>query len=80
METTDMYYVTVNKNVILGNRKHNRKDPPIRVSTGKKGWKVLRYVHDLQLSGPSRLVYRPDSPLACGARLWIETEQMEERK
>jgi hypothetical protein len=26
------------------------------------------------INGPSRVVYRPDTPLSCGARLWVETE------
>lgn len=28
----------------------------------------------VEVRGPSRLVYRPDRPLSCGARVWIETK------
>jgi len=24
--------------------------------------------------GPSRVVYSPDKPLSCGAKVWVETE------
>ena len=29
---------------------------------------------EVEIHGPSRMVYRPEDPLACGAKLWIETE------
>lgn len=28
---------------------------------------------EVHISGPSSVVYRPDKPLACGAKVWIET-------
>lgn len=56
--------------VIQRNRKHGTKDPPITVKT----YKSNVYVHQVVIHGPSKLVYAPDDPLSCGARLWIETE------
>jgi hypothetical protein len=32
-----------------------------------------RYGYEAELTGPSRIVYRPEQPLSCGATLWIET-------
>lgn len=29
--------------------------------------------NSVQIFGPSKLVYRPDKPLSCGAKVWIET-------
>lgn len=29
--------------------------------------------HEARIDGPSTLVSRPDRPLSCGARVWIET-------
>ncbi|WP_293075015.1 hypothetical protein [Okeania sp. SIO3B5] len=29
--------------------------------------------YQMEISGPCRIVYKPDEPLPCGAHLWIET-------
>jgi hypothetical protein len=29
--------------------------------------RINRYAHEVIIHGPSRVVYRPDCPLACGA-------------
>ena len=31
--------------------------------------------HEVKIEGPSKVVYSPDKPLPCGARVWIETEE-----
>lgn len=59
----------VDQAVIRANRKHGRTDPPITVQTSRGPIKCA-VVH---VNGPSTFIYRPDKPLACGARLWIET-------
>lgn len=38
-----------------------------------KTYKTNTYAHEVEVLGPSRLVYSPDKPLSCGARVWIET-------
>ena len=38
-----------------------------------KSGKTNRYAHEVRIEGPSKIVYRPDKPLSCGARVWIET-------
>lgn len=30
--------------------------------------------NEAEITGPCRVVYRPDKPLACGAKVWIETD------
>lgn len=65
-------YVNINKHVIAANRKHGRNDPPVRAQRGRSG--KARYGHRAIIHGPSEVVYDPDNPLKCGARLWIETE------
>lgn len=62
--------IHVNKNIIQYNGKHGTSLPVCRVSQGGK----TRYGSEVNIDGPSKLVYRDDSPLSCGAKLWIETE------
>lgn len=61
--------IHVNQHVIRSNRKNNLCDPPIRVKTSRENIPA----HQVSIDGPSQLLYRPDQPLNCGARLWIET-------
>ncbi len=62
--------IHVDQHAIKRNQKHGTNDPPISVKTYKSNTKAF----EVDMEGPSKLVYRPDKPLSCGARLWIETE------
>jgi hypothetical protein len=62
--------IHVNQHVIKSNRKHNENEPVLTVKQGSKN----TYGHEVIIDGPSRIVYSPDKPLSCGARVWIETE------
>jgi hypothetical protein len=67
--------IHVNKQKIVQNRKHGKDDPVITAKT----YKDNRYGHeaiirDAEGQEVARVVYRPDSPLSCGARVWIETK------
>ena len=62
--------IHVNQHIIKSNKKHNRKDPVLTVKTSKAN----TYGHEVVIHGPSKVVYSPDKPLSCGARVWIETE------
>ena len=42
----------------------------ITVKTSKSN----TYGHEVVIHGPSKVIYSPDKPLSCGARVWIETE------
>ncbi len=62
--------IHVNQHVIKANAKNGEHEPPITVKT----YKSNTYAHEVVINGPCKLVYRPDKPLSCGARLWIETD------
>lgn len=62
--------IHINKHIIRANAKHGKKDPPITVKTYKGNIKC----DEVEILGPSILVYQPDKPLSCGAKVWIETE------
>ena len=47
-----------------------REEPVLTVKT----YKSNDYAHSVDISGPCRVVYSPDKPLSCGAKVWIETE------
>ena len=65
-------YIHVNQHVIRSNKKNNENEPVITVKQGSKN----TYCHEVQVNGPSRVVYGGnDKPLlSCGARVVIETE------
>lgn len=65
-----MKFIHVNVNVIRWNKKHNTTLPPCRVQEGSKS----RYSKEVVINGPSHMVYSPEKPLPCGAKLWIETD------
>ena len=39
-----------------------------------KTYKSNVYAYAVDIPGPSRVVYSPDKPLSCGAKVWIETQ------
>lgn len=55
------------------NIKANAKGAALPVLTVKT-YKDNRYANSVTINGPSRLVYSPDKPLSCGAKVWIETQ------
>ena len=62
--------IHVNQHVIRRNKKTGETKPPIVIIRGGK----REYAKQVEILGPSKLVYSPDKPLSCGARLWVETE------
>jgi hypothetical protein len=62
--------IHVNQHVIRSNKLHKRKDHPISII--QRG--VTTRVSKVKIAGPCKVVYSPDKPLSCGARVWIETE------
>ena len=62
--------IHVNQHRIKANKKHSLNDPVITVKTSKSN----TYGHEVVINGPSKVIYSPDKPLSCGARVWIETE------
>ena len=62
--------IHVNQHVDRSNKKHGKKEPVLTVKT----YKSNTYAHEVEINGPSKVIYSPDKPLSCGARVWIETE------
>ena len=62
--------IHVNQHKIRSNKKNNLKEPVITVKTSKSNI----YAHEVDIKGPSKVIYSPDKPLSCGAKVWIETD------
>jgi len=62
--------IHVNQHVVRANAKNGTNDPVLTVKTYKEN----RYAHAVEIRGPSTVVYSPDKPLSCGAKVWIETQ------
>jgi hypothetical protein len=62
--------IHVNQHVIKRNSKTGEREPVLTVKQGRKN----TYAHEVSIHGPSKVVYSPDKPLSCGAKVWIETE------
>ncbi len=62
--------IHVNQHVIKANAKNNEQNPVLTVKT----YKSNTYAHEVEIVGGSRIVYSPDKPLSCGAKVWIETD------
>jgi len=55
---------------IRTNRHNQEKKPPIIVKVGKK---KKFYTNYAEISGPFRIIYKPEDPLDGDAEVWIET-------
>ena len=62
--------IHVNQHVIKRNSKTGEREPTLTVKQGRKN----TYASEVCIDGPSKIVYSPDKPLSCGAKVWIETE------
>ena len=62
--------IHINKNLKQSNDKHGKTRPVCRVETEGKTW----YGSSVDMLGPSSMIYSPDKPRKCGAKLWIETD------
>ena len=61
--------IHINMHHIRYNNKHEDKKPVITVKTSKSNI----YGNEVEIQGPSKVIYRPNKPLSCGAKVWIET-------
>jgi len=62
--------IHVNQHVIKANAKNGENNPIFTIKQGGKN----TYAHNVKVKGEMELVYSPDKPLSCGAKVWIETE------
>lgn len=67
--------IHVNQHVIKKNAKDSENNPVLTVKTYKEN----RYAHEVEILDDAgnviaTIVYRPEKPLSCGARVWVETK------
>lgn len=60
----------MNQHKIRLNIKNNTVEPVLTIKT----YKSNVYAHEVEILGPSKIIYSPKKPLSCGARVWVETE------
>ena len=68
--------IHINQHVIRSNKKNGAKEPVVTVKT----YKSNDYGHEVNILGSSKVIYSPQKPLACGAKVWIETKSPVEVK
>mgnify|MGYP003140668247 FL=1 len=62
--------IHINQHVIKRNAKTGEREPVITCKTYKEN----RYGHEVEIKGNCKIIYSPDKPLSCGAKVWIETD------
>jgi hypothetical protein len=62
--------IHVFKQQFESNKKYKTCEPVIIVRQGSR----VTHCHEVDINGPSRLVYRPFQNTSFGAKLWIEAE------
>ena len=61
--------IHVNMHVIRRNHRDGTKEAPLSVKARGRTFRA----HAIEIRGPATVIYAPDKPLQCGARVWIET-------
>tara|TARA_R110000765_G_scaffold217178_3_gene321812 strand:+ start:386 stop:631 length:246 start_codon:yes stop_codon:yes gene_type:complete len=62
--------IHINQHVIKRNTKTGEREPVITAKTYREN----NYGHEIIVNGPCKVIYSPDKPLSCGAKVWLETE------
>lgn len=71
--------IHINQHVIRRNNKLDlsipgaleQLEPPVSCKEGRSN----RYGFEVVINEHTRIVYRPQNPLPCGARVWVETTE-----
>ena len=63
--------VHVNQHIIRRNSKTGERNPDITVKT----YRSNQYANEVLITGDCKVIYSPDKPLSCGAKVWIETTE-----
>jgi hypothetical protein len=63
--------IHINQHIIRSNKKNGTEEPVITIKTSKSN----TYANEVEIFGKSKLIYSPNKPLPCGARVWIETDE-----
>ena len=65
--------VHVNQRVIKSNLKNSTDTPVLTVKKGKSNQYTNEVIIRDNMCNPvAKIIYSPDKPLSCGARVWIE--------
>ena len=64
--------IHINQHKIRGNIHKSDKHKEKVISV--KNYKSNIYCDEVKILGESTVIYSPEKPLSCGARVWIETE------
>lgn len=62
--------IHVNQHIIRSNLKRGENKPPLTVKT----YKTNLNCHEVRFLNGT-VIHRPEDPLSCGARVWIETQE-----
>ncbi|QDP58546.1 MAG: hypothetical protein Unbinned8138contig1000_10 [Prokaryotic dsDNA virus sp.] len=73
--------IHVNQHIIKSNSKKKENEPVLTCKT----YKTNDYAHEAIIYGQdgleaAKVIYRPNKPLSCGAKVWIETQNKIEIK
>jgi hypothetical protein len=63
--------IHINQHIIRRNNKTGEREPVITCKTYKDNY----YCHEVAINKHTKIIYRPDKPLSCGAKVWIETTE-----
>jgi len=63
--------IHINQHIIRANAKTGERNPVITVKGGGNN----SYAHTVIINDHTKVVYSPDKPLSCGAKVWIETTE-----
>ena len=67
--------IHVNQHVIRANIKSDQQEPPLTVKTYKDNtYASEAVIYDKDGEVAAKVIYSPEKPLSCGARVWIETQ------
>jgi hypothetical protein len=72
-----MPIIHVNSNTIRSNKKNKSDKSPLSVRktrSGRAEYGDSVLIYDSNGNVVARVVYQPETPLTCGAQVWIETE------
>ena len=61
--------IHINQHKIRSNKINNKEEQVITVKTSKNNY----YADEVEVKGSCKVIYKPNKPLSCGARVWIET-------
>ena len=67
--------IHVNQHKIHSNSSSGKREPVLTCKTYKSNdYAHQAVIYDQDGREAARVVYSPDKPLSCGAKVWIETE------